>query len=187
MIIICDVDDVIVKFCDRLVERIDETFSEYDKPLCFSLESITDWKWPVREYPEAIDWFKDPEFYRDLELYEENVKVVKEWARLYPEDRIYIVTACHPNAAPLRAEWFVKTFPEFELAQLVFCQHKHLLQGDIIVDDRLETVLRHPAKYRFLVDRPWNREDGEGDPVDIGSAHRVLELNSVIAFRGLLP
>jgi 5'-nucleotidase len=55
-----------------------------------------------------------------------------------------------------KSEWIDKHFPEVGAGNMVFTRHKHLVRGDMLIDDyhgNLEKFQGHD----IIFDQPWNR------------------------------
>lgn len=60
-----------------------------------------------------------------------------------------------------RAQWLAAL--GFKKADIVFCSDKKLVHGDVLIDDKLETVLEykdhHPRSVPVLFDAPYNQRE----------------------------
>jgi len=88
-----------------------------------------------------------PGFFYDMEPMPEAVKYLTKLM----EDGYDVVILTQP---PRRAEfavrdkrrWMKKYFPKFELANMIFAHRKHLVRGDLLIDDKPE----HLDKWKSL-------------------------------------
>ncbi len=75
---------------------------------------------------------------------------------------IYLVTARHgPVSMPATIEWMKEHLPFMNPEkQLIFAYDKNLLQADIIIDDKAETLEKylaaHPRSLAYKVNYPYN-------------------------------
>jgi 5'(3')-deoxyribonucleotidase len=80
---------------------------------------------------------------------------------------VLIVTALPPNApfAPKeKLEWLAEFMPRVSSGNVFFCNRKELIDADVLVDDRAETIETWTCTGRpaILFDKPHNRECGFG-------------------------
>lgn len=54
-----------------------------------------------------------------------------------------------------KARWLMLYFGIGE-EYIIFTHHKHLLRGDVLIDDKLENLEKFKG-YRIVFDQPWNR------------------------------
>lgn len=76
---------------------------------------------------------------------------------------VYLVTARHgPVAMPETLKWVHQHLPTLNERHIIFCYDKHLLSADILIDDRLETLLKyqavHPYAATMCIGYPYNEE-----------------------------
>lgn len=98
---------------------------------------------------------------------------------------ISIVTARFgTNCMPETLEWLRWTMPWFDAEKKIcFCYDKHRIVGDILIDDKAETLIRyhqeHPNAKLITIDYPYNKHA----PAD---THRVkkdgYEWQSIVSY-----
>lgn len=79
---------------------------------------------------------------------------------------VYLVTARHgATSMPGTRRWVQKHLPfmNFE-KQTIFCYHKHLIPGDVIIDDKAETLINyantHKDAHILGIAYPYNKTAG---------------------------
>ena len=81
----------------------------------------------------------------------------------YLNDRhdVYLCTASNYKSLERKYEDFVqKCFPFIDWSQVIICEDKYLVRGDIFIDDYpLNLQFIHGAVCKFLFDQPYNRRD----------------------------
>ena len=155
--ILCDVDEVI----NNLVEKI---LVEYNKQYndSLTLNDITDWEVKKFIKPECENIFTEfgtDEFLSSLELLPKAKEVI---GKLMAKYNFYFVTSTYPDHVRVKDEWLKRNIPQYDSGMLVVCRDKHLVHGDILIDDcignfTLDHTKDSPVKYNFIFDKPWNR------------------------------
>jgi 5'(3')-deoxyribonucleotidase len=165
MRVLLDVDGVIADFTGKVLSEIERILGRYYEPHQVTQWSIKDalglsdrdWKRVVDEVicREGFAYFLDP--------YPGAVAAVKELAA----DHVYFVTSpwhssetwCHD-----RTEWLCKHFGQAQGRKVIHTGHKHLVDGDVLVDDKPETVFEwarvNVRRVGVLWDRPYNQRSG---------------------------
>lgn len=74
---------------------------------------------------------------------------------------IHIVTAAaahYPKTASAKLTWCLNNLPFIDPYMFTLSAQKHLIDGDIIIDDRYETIKKcKPEIYKITIEYPWNR------------------------------
>lgn len=90
------------------------------------------------------------------------VKALKE---LHEEQHdIYFATASPINSTTAfgeKCEWVDEHFPFIGGRKVIGIRDKHLLQGDILIEDYPENLKKFSG-LRILFDQPWNRSEEDG-------------------------
>ncbi len=156
MQILCDVDGVLADFTGHLLDRAEvkslarEDVTQWD---LFALMSPAD---KVR----ALSVLTDPDFWRSQPLIPDAREGVEH---LRARGEVYFVTApwwpCR-EWADVRAGWLREHFGATH-KEIVVTEAKHLIAGDILLDDRPETVRtwgrRWPEGRALLFDATYNQ------------------------------
>lgn len=74
-------------------------------------------------------------FFRDLKPIAGSIDVLK---KLASQHDIYIASAAmqFPNSLEEKSDWLDEFFPFISWQNRILCGHKHILNGDILIDDR---------------------------------------------------
>lgn len=70
---------------------------------------------------------------------------------------VYIVTAREWIQLSNIKRWFNRYYPFITDNQIIRCRDKHMVHGDIRIDDHLDNLL-NCADGRIVFDYPWNRD-----------------------------
>lgn len=78
---------------------------------------------------------RNPGFFRELTPIIDSREVLKELNERY---EVYIASAAmqFPNSLEEKSEWLDEHFPFIPWQKRILCGHKHILKGDILIDDR---------------------------------------------------
>lgn len=90
---------------------------------------------------------------------------------------VYLLTASMKENLMDKIAWVEKNLPELSYEKMIIAKNKHLVHGDVIVDDYQWNIIGHPAKYKFLMDAPHNQHVMESDMII-----RVKTLKDVVEF-----
>ncbi|MCM4169787.1 Putative 5'(3')-deoxyribonucleotidase [Arenibacter antarcticus] len=74
-------------------------------------------------------------FFRALKPIEDSQKIIKELSEKYD---LYVASAAmeFPNSLREKSDWLDEHFPFIHWKNRILCGHKHILKGDILIDDR---------------------------------------------------
>lgn len=74
-------------------------------------------------------------FFRNLKPIQDSQRVLKELSQKY---ELYIASAAmqFPNSLLEKSEWLDEYFPFIDWKKRILCGDKHILKGDILIDDR---------------------------------------------------
>ncbi|MGB6153734.1 MAG: 5'(3')-deoxyribonucleotidase, partial [Pricia sp.] len=94
-------------------------------------------------------------FFRDLNPIADSQTVLKKLNEKY---EVYIASAAmqFPNSLEEKSEWLDEHFPFIPWRRRILCGDKHILKGDILIDDR-----------------SYNLEEFEGRPLLFTSPHNI--------------
>jgi len=93
-------------------------------------------------------------FFRDLKPIANSITILKQLASRH---EIYIASAAmqFPNSLEEKSEWLDEHFPFIPWQNRILCGHKHILKGDILIDDRSYN-LEHFGDRGILFTSPHN-------------------------------
>jgi 5'(3')-deoxyribonucleotidase len=134
--------------------------SEYQDDL--KIESITDWdlsKFVKLECGEKINnYFKRPYFFSNPKPRKDAQEVLFELHKSGHE--IHVVTSYYPGACVDKYKYIEDHFPFINNRNIIFCNNKHLITTDVLVDDAYHNLLNFKGTP-IMFDRPWNKKYGE--------------------------
>lgn len=80
---------------------------------------------------------------------------------------VHVVTYAHhtaPEAHKTKLTWMERYFPAFDITKVMFTGNKHLVRGDVLIEDRpdnLDAWLKaNPQGWGVLVSQPYNLNYG---------------------------
>lgn len=154
--ILCDIDEVANNLVEKILVKYNEKYNDNLTP-----KDITGWD--VGEFikPECKNIFKEfgtDDFLSSLDVQPKAKEVI---GKLMARFNFYFVTSTYPDHVRAKDEWLKRNFPKYDSSQLIVCRDKHLVHGDILIDDCVDNfTLEHtkdsPVKYNFIFDKPWN-------------------------------
>ena len=152
MVVFVDMDEVIADTYGAHIERFNERYGAgLTKEKCMGGEV---WH-QVPEHREAI-WkhYYEPGFFRNLDPIPHSRDVLEE---LSSKHAVYIASAAmqFPNSLKEKHEWLDEHFPFIHWRNRILCGDKHILRGDILIDDRSHN-LQHFEGRSILFTSPHN-------------------------------
>lgn len=159
MIIYCDIDDTITNMNHIWVKRIN---AEYETK--YQYKDVTYWGFFGDLQKQGIDVLKYLEmdnFYDEITVYSNAVDVLEHIVSL--GHKVYLVTATdvYNPALQHKMNCVLNHFnPDIiNKNNVVITQDKSIVNGDILIDDKLETCLewRSRGKSIYLPSQPWNQ------------------------------
>ena len=148
--ILVDIDNVLNDFAQKVIEyynRDNDTTVSFNDVNEYSLENALN-----VTTDELIKYFNDEELLNSCVPpagAQKYLKLLNELAN------IYIVTARDFKQLFNIDEWFAKWFPYIQNQQLIRCRDKHLVQGDIRIDDHYDN-LKASKCGKILFSYPYN-------------------------------
>jgi len=103
-------------------------------------------------------------FFSSLNPIKDSQEILKALTLKYD---VYIASAAmqFPNSLIEKSEWLDKYFPFIPWQQRILCGHKHVLKGDILIDDRIYNLERFKGRA-LLFTSPHNIHSNTFDRVD---------------------
>lgn len=134
MILFVDMDEVIADACGAFLQRYNREFDE----------SVTLEQCHGKEVWESIPeerrtvtrrYHHEDGFFRNLRPMENSQDVLKELVQKYT---VYVASAAmeFPNSLREKSDWLDEYFPFIPWKKRILCGDKHILKGDILIDDR---------------------------------------------------
>lgn len=181
-IVLLDIDDCLSDFNSefwKLHNRI--TGSN------ITVEDIKDWDMSLFSElgSEVYELFKYPNLFRNLPVKPYAKELV---CNLQKDFDVYLVTDAPSGVTNTVAEktnkpmsnptddkrlWVAEHFPSIPKSNIIFTSKKHLVMGDILVDDKPQTIQEFMELNRkhILVDMPYN--------ADVNTEYRAADLKQV--------
>ncbi len=114
--------------------------------------------WGVHEYarggPALYDFLTQDGVFYDLEVQAEAQRVTERLVDVGHD--VYVVTAFVPEACWDKSRWVRRHFPHIHEDHLIFCNKKHLLNLDVLIDDGLHNATGFGGRF-LIYDQPWNQ------------------------------
>lgn len=124
-----------------------EDFTAYDLDACMDHQDANQLK----------KYFNLPMVWSHLQPIDDAVESVRV---LVAEGHdVYLVTNHNPDGYGMKFAWICRYFPFVKPENVACMAAKGLLNVDIMIEDKLETLLSGGCYYRVLRDRPWNQYD----------------------------
>jgi len=185
--ILIDLDGVV---CDLLTPWCAEYNRRYDDNLTVDQFAAS---WQVHDNVKCgdkiYDIFEEEGFFRDLPFMPLAYDAMRELHNLEKLGLIecYIVSDCSGNATIAKDKflWIQKYMPWFDCDRVILTAAKHLVSGDVLIEDSPKKLLKWTAAQgheilHFLMPAPHNKEVS-------GDFHRVSSWDQIMKeLRGAL-
>lgn len=112
----------------------------------------------VRPGTSIEKYYNEPGFYRTFLPRPGMQECI---SKLFHEGHeIFIATSSPITGILDKIECYEEHFPEFSwsLGNIIPITSKHVLYGDLIVDDKMDNILESSCRHKFLMDAPWNQD-----------------------------
>jgi len=159
MILGIDVDSVIADLSPAWFGRYNKDYNDN-----LTNDRITEWATEKFVKPECgikiYDYLTDPTLYDDVEPIQDSlyfINLLREKGH-----RIVFITMTPIETPGVKFNWLVKHgyLKKDEKHNYVECRDKSLINVDILLDDRFDTIRTFP-RIGVIFDQPWNRLIGE--------------------------
>lgn len=134
MILFVDMDEVIADTYGAHIELYNKEFNaKLSKELCAGNEV---WRMVPEAYQDNVRKHATRRgFFRALKPIPNSQEILKE---LSAKHEVYIASAAmqFPNSLEEKSEWLDEYFPFIPWQKRILCGHKHILKGDVLIDDR---------------------------------------------------
>lgn len=131
--LIVDMDGVLVDIYARLI-----AMDQQDTGKAKTMQEVTGV--PENEaFPRLLDYVHRPGFFRHAPVVPDSQKVL---AQLNASYDVFIVSAAteFPLSLAEKQSWLKEHFPLISWRQMVFCGSKHVVHGDIMIDDHFKNL-----------------------------------------------
>lgn len=153
MIIFVDMDEVIADTYGAHIELYNKEFNEQlSVEMC---EGSEVWQnVPVERQASVRKHATLPGFFRNLKPIQYSQDVLK---KLSEKHHVYIASAAmqFPNSLEEKSDWLDEHFPFIHWKNRILCGDKHILKGDVLIDDRSYNLKDFDGRA-FLFTSPHN-------------------------------
>ena len=156
MIILCDIDNTILNTEQAVVEMYNRTHDDKVR-----LNDIVSWNYfSDKVEPDFFEFLTEPNTWlNDIQPIQSVCDLIKEFVSCPDYFTVYLVTATNPLKPALREKLMLaQSVTGVDKHHIITCNDKHLLYGDIMIDDYVKNIDDTPCPLAYLVDRPWNRD-----------------------------
>ena len=157
MIILCDIDNTILNTEQAVVEMYNRTHDDKVR-----LNDIVSWNYfSDKVEPDFFEFLTKPyTWLNDVQPIQPVCDLIKEFVSCPDYFTVYLVTASNPLKPALREKLMLaQSVTGVDKYHIITCNDKHLLYGDIMIDDYVKNIDDTPCPLAYLVDRPWNRDN----------------------------
>lgn len=155
LIVLCDIDNTILN-TEQLI--VDEYNRRYNKSI--TLDDVTCWNYfSDKVDDDFFEFLTKPKTWDDVQPIEPICELVRTMVAHPDYFTVYLVTATNPLKTGLREKLTVASKATgVDKHHIITCNDKHLLMGDIMIDDYTKNIDDTLCNDCWLVDRPWNKE-----------------------------
>lgn len=156
MRILCDMDGVVADFCTTVLDRYNK---KYDDNL--KVEDITSYGMHLVVKPECgldiYNIYAEEGIFANCALIP-GAKEVLGYCLGRGHEVVFVTKAVDFSqyCFPEKQKWVNAHFPEIGHEKMVFTGQKHLVRGDVLIDDHTNNLEKFEGR-RILVDAPWNQ------------------------------
>ena len=144
MVIYLDMDEVLADTYGAHIDIYNREFGEsLTVEACMGREV---WQCVPEERQQSVrNHARNEGFFIELEPIANSIRVVKELNKKY---EVYIASAAmqFPNSLREKSDWLDQHFPFIPWQHRILLGHKHVLQGDILIDDRSYNLQRFQGR-----------------------------------------
>ena len=155
LIVLCDIDNTILN-TEQMV--VDEYNRRYNKSV--TLNDVTCWNYfNDKVDDDFFEFLTKPKTWDDVQPIEPICRLVRTMVAQPDYFTVYLVTATNPLKTGLREKLTVASkVTGVDKCHIITCNDKHLLMGDIMIDDYTKNIDDTLCNDCWLVDRPWNKD-----------------------------
>lgn len=155
-----DMDSVIYDLSSAWYSQHNEDYPNHD----LRIEHVTGWD--TQEIcrlagcdSDIYSYFNNPKTWTQGAILGNSNNITQTWLADIPNIHLGILTtAANGMSMPLKVEWLTTHFPHIKDIVIVNGHLKHLVSGDILIDDAIHNVQNYPG-IRILYDQTWNRDN----------------------------
>jgi 5'(3')-deoxyribonucleotidase len=149
-----DLDSVLSDLSKHWLELYNR---DYNDNLKHSDITVLEWdKIVCKECGKKIyDYLLTPNFFREVPVMSGSQDVV-QWLSTFDNVELYVVTAYHPYTCKDKTDWLAEYFPCINQKNIIFCNHKNLINVDFLIDDSPYNCNGFKNQY-IVFDAPYNQ------------------------------
>lgn len=155
--ILVDMDDVVTNYLEDMVKEYNKIYNTNH-----SIEEITEWKIPDSFEHGLFSVHNVSDVLTRVTPKADSIKYINKW--IDEGYQVYIVSDC-VNCAKRYGEkikWLQAYLPKFDISHFIPCSEKHIVKGDILIDDNLDNLekwsLENPYGHDLLFTAQHNKE-----------------------------
>ena len=155
LIVLCDIDNTILN-TEQLI--VDEYNRRYNKSI--TLDDVTCWNYfSGKVDDDFFEFLTKPKTWDDVQPIEPICGLVRTMITQPDYFTVYLVTATNPLKTGLREKLTVASKATgVDKHHIITCNDKHLLMGDIMIDDYTKNIDDTLCPECWLINRPWNKD-----------------------------
>lgn len=158
--VLVDMDGIVTDLLQKWLEAIN---TKYNRNA--TVEDVTDWDVAKNEKLSDLSRkvyaiIQKPMFFWDLEPLDGSINALQALVR-EGHDVMFLTAPASPNSAMEKMLWVAKHFPFIDHKNVILCHHKHLVKGDVFIDDKASGVEAyqeaHPDALVMTIKYPYNK------------------------------
>jgi 5'(3')-deoxyribonucleotidase len=153
MVICIDVDDVICNLQETVVELFNKRYGANYKLSDFTEYDIMN-VLPTQDAIVFRDIYGEPGLYDKVKPMPGAQKALEKL--VHCGHQVYLVTAAIPKTYGEKVAFIQRFFPCIDEAHIICMKNKWLLNCDVMIEDKLQTLLNGRHYHRILMNQPWN-------------------------------
>ena len=157
MTIFVDMDEVMADAYQKHIDLYNADFgANLTKDQCWGKEF---WRCVPEAHQDSVHGHASRVgFFIDLKIMPDCQEVLEELNRKH---EVYIASAAmqFPNSLKEKSDWLDANFPFITWQQRILCGHKHVLKGDVLIDDRAYNLERFEGRS-IIFTAPHNVDAG---------------------------
>lgn len=160
LIVLCDIDNTVLN-TEQLI--VDEYNRRYNKSI--TLNNVNCWNY----FSDKVDddffqFLTKPKTWDYVQPIEPICRLVRTMVAQPDYFTVYLVTATNPLKTGLREKLTVASKATgVDKHHIITCNDKHLLIGNIMIDDYTKNIDDTLCNDCWLVNRPWNEDYDKAD------------------------
>lgn len=160
LIVLCDIDNTVLN-TEQLI--VDEYNRRYNKSI--TLNDVNCWNYfSGKVDDDFFQFLTKPKTWDYVQPLEPICRLVRTMVAQPDYFTVYLVTATNPLKTGLREKLTVASKATgVDKHHIITCNDKHLLIGNIMIDDYTKNIDDTLCNDCWLVNRPWNEDYGKAD------------------------